>query len=222
MSHFEVDGIQYYPINGKDNEVQVGNGNSGKHTACTECPEFINIPSIVIDTEGKEKTVTKIANWAFYYCRNTRKVFISKTIQSIGYAAFNSVDASEYIFEQGSQLKQIEEFGVGWMTASSFVLPPSVQTLSEGSLRGFIHVKDFYYCGTYTFDGIKVFTSRDDTYQEIVDTLKIHVTKQFNSDYFGNIKIYDHNLKCEVPFLCRTLRHRRHIHISLCLFVFIL
>lgn len=177
MTEIVYNGIKYYPIEGTENEVKVGNGGQEYHTACDVCPRDIIIPSSFIEN-GKELIVTRISQNAFYYCKGIRNVFIPKTITFIDQSALQSVDASSYYFEQGSKLKEIGPYGIGWPSSKSFVLPPSVEKLTEGSLRGFDNVRDFYYCGTKTFDGINVFTSRTDNFKS---RLRVHVTPYFNS-----------------------------------------
>ena len=99
---------------------------------------------------------------AFSHCEgDIESVFISKNIQVIETCGFQSTYPTSFIFEEGSELKEIKDYGIGWIKTKFIVLPPSLEILHENSFRGFDQVKHLYYCGTYTFDNIKVFTTTE-------------------------------------------------------------
>jgi hypothetical protein len=54
-----------------------------------------------------------------------------------------------------------------------------------------------YYCGTYNIDTSGIITERS-------GTLRIHVSKYYPTNYFGDVEIFDHNLKCDDSFVFRT------------------
>ena len=211
---FTVDGFHYITLD--NNEAQIGKGTTDAHNACDICPTTLKIPSI-IEYNNIKLTVTVVGTHAFRDCNYCPFVFIPKTIKIIKGSAFNSVFANQFIFEEGSQLKEIEYRGIGWIHMKSFVLPPSVEILHAESFRGFNLVKHFYYCGTSQIDTEGVFSTVDYTKLNV----KIHVTPQYPSNSFSNMTIYDHHLNCRIPFHCQTI-YNKHKIISSPLFIIIM
>ena len=198
----QKNGFNFKVIDNEHNYVQIGTGTSDNYNACAgECPKSISIPQS-IDYNGVNYTVTEISSKAFFGAK-LESVFISKTIEVIGIDAFNTVNASKFEFEQGSKLKVIKARGIGWINSPTFVLPPSIEKLDPDSLRGFISVKNFYFCGTTSIDTENVLSE--------VKNIKIHVTPQYPSDHFSNMSIFNHNLNCDLPFYCQTIQNNRLI-----------
>ena len=174
------------------------------------CPEHIRIPSTASNS-GSEYTVTEVATYAFLNLSTSKSIFIPKTIRKINYNAMNSLAVDSIVFEQGSQLKEIETFGIGWIHATHFTLPPSVEKLVEDSLRGFQLVRHLYYCGTFDFSTINVFGSSNDI------SMKVHVSPYYPSSKFGNIQV-NKQLRCEFPLLLPTVS-RKNYHIYYCIII---
>ena len=215
-TQFTVDGFHYITLD--NNEAQIGTDDiKVDHNACDTCPTTLKIPSIV-EYNNIKCTVTAVGINAFLDCNSCTYVFIPKTIKIIKDSAFNSVWANQFIFEEGSQLKEIEYRGIGWIRMKSFVLPPSVEILHAESFRGFDLVKHFYYCGTSQIDTEGVFATID--YSQL--NVKIHVTPQYPSNSFSNMTIYDHHLNCHIPFHCQTIYNKHKIISSLLFFIIII
>ena len=185
--------------------LQIGNGTYIYHNACETCPSKLIIPSLA-NYDGTYYKLTIISTKAFLNCETTSYVFIPKTIEIIKFNAFNSVPA-EFYFEQGSNLKEIETAGLGWIRTKNLVLPPSIEILHNGSLRGFDFVKHLFYCGTSIFDNIEIFNTSD----PILKIPIIHVTNQFKSDHFGNGKVNQNNLNCNIPFIYTNFCDKKSI-----------
>ena len=213
MNSFFYNSYQYSFFDDNQVEVQVGNGSDTiRHNACEICPKKVQIPAYSFDNLMKKYKVTRVSKHAFSQCEGAiESVFIPKTIQIIDECSFLSIFPTSFIFEAGSQLREIGSYGIGWIRTTTIILPPSVEILSENSLRGFHKVEHLYYCGTYNFDDINVFTTSE---TRTINT-KIHVTKRFNSNYFGNILVYDHNLNCNIPFSCTCKIGKQTIKVNL-------
>ena len=214
MNSFIYSNYLFSFFDDSQNNVQIGNGSHTiYHNACEICPKHIVIPSFAYNQKSEKYKVTIVSKHAFSHCESSETIYIPKTIIIISDCAFLTIYASNIIFEAGSQLKEIKSFGFGWITASTFVLPPGVEILHENSLRGFDRTRNLYYCGTYTFDIINVFTTTD----EGTLNVKIHVTENFNSNVFGNFKVFDHKLNCNIPLICSYKMIKHILLMNICI-----
>ena len=185
-----------------ENEVQIGTGIIDNiHNACVECPQKLVIPS-QITHDGKTFTVTSIADGAFHQCnKSIKSVFIPKTVKQLGTSAFNTVRASEFKFEPGTKLTKISSYGITWIEPQHFTLPPNVEFLGDYSLRGLNKVKHLYYCGKTSFNLDNILSASEG--------IKIHVSSHYPGNTFASLPMYNHNLKCDFPYL--TCNHNPSI-----------
>lgn len=86
---FSSDGIVYMVTSVKSKEVQVGTGERYKSNAIADKSiTAANIPATVKGTDGKDYTVTAIADYAFYYATDLASATIPATVRTIGSEAF--------------------------------------------------------------------------------------------------------------------------------------
>lgn len=84
---FKVNGMTFKVTSISPNEVQVGRG-AGYPAISFDTEGVMNIPSSVIDSEGKSYSVTGIGSDAFGSCKKLTEIKIPKSVTTIGSMAF--------------------------------------------------------------------------------------------------------------------------------------
>ena len=175
------------------NEVYFGNVKNNLYClnalidSSTSLDENFSIPSYA-ETETTQYKVTSIMQNALCYNQQLKTVFIPKTIETIGAAAFDSCrHLREVIFEEGSALKRIYERAFCRCTQlESLIIPRSVETIGYGVLGNFTALSFVIYCGN------RVFTKQNIIFPEkdITNNLKIFVVHgRYHSSFFGKMKV---------------------------------
>lgn len=114
----------------------------------------VSIPS-EIELEGVKYTVKEIGKLAFEVCRKLGVVTIPKTVERICYGAFSRAEVDDLLFEDGSQLKYIDESALAVefkQRKDRFVLPEGLLELGNNAL-GAMNVNDLIVPSTITVIG---------------------------------------------------------------------
>lgn len=106
------------------------------------------IPS-TITVGGKTYTVTSIGQRAFQECKYLGKLTIAKTVTHIGWGAFDYCTIDLVTFEEGSQLKTIDEFAFYCDNIQEIILPEGLTSV-RSSAFGNAHIGSLTIPSTLT------------------------------------------------------------------------
>ena len=113
---------------------------------------FASIKSVEI-SEG----ITKIGEYAFFYCIELTDVTIPASVTDIGYAAFYSSGPSKPTFAQGSKLETVEAYAFTHSYLTEISLPEGLKTIEDSAFYDNVNLKTVTIPSSVTNIGDSVF-----------------------------------------------------------------
>ena len=188
---FTFQGIKYSIIDQNLKTCRVGTLNSKQDTLKPNAVDKsydlpVIIPDYVYNEAQVKFKVIEIGSEAFRFCTNITKLQLPGWVKIIRYAAFDCCfSINEIIFSEGSCLEKLETYAFSRLYAlKQLVLPSSMKSIEVGAFTCLFTIEKIFYCSLVIISEDIFQNDFADEYQT-PDTLKIYVSKYYESTSFG-------------------------------------